>query len=407
MTVTKSSAGATLHRSLASPSTGSRGADRGGPSSGRVRVLHVIQNLNYGGMERLLADLVRGVRAERFESHVLVLQYIGRFGEDLEGAATVHQAPPQPRYSMLRPRALAREIARIDPDVVHTHSGVWNKTARAARAARVPRLIHTEHGRPLPDPWLGRMLDRHASRHTDVAVAVSDPVAEILRQGIVGGGCRVETVLNGVDTDRFRPGRAGAAIRSELGLGPDAPLLGSIGRLERIKGYDVMVEAFALLMADLHGLPEPTLVLAGDGSERAALETRAKELGIGGRVRFLGWRDDVEEMLGAFDLFTMSSRSEGTSISLLEAMSSGLCPVVTDVGGNRAVLGNQLDRRLVPSGSPPALAAAWYQALADPEQRQRDGAVARERVLSTYSARAMVEAYERLYDPTAEEGGER
>lgn len=388
-----------------SPSTGSPVGDRPG-SAGRIRVLHIIQNLNYGGMERLLADIARGVRQELFESHVLVLQYVGRFGEDLEGVAHVQTAPRMSRLSMLSPRSLTRAIARIGPDVVHTHSGVWNKAARAARAAGVGRIIHTEHGRPRPDRWLGRLLDGLGSRWTDVAVAVSEPVAEALRTGIVRPPCRVETILNGVDTERFRPGRSPSGLRAGLDVTAGVPVLGSIGRLEPIKGYDVMIEAFAILLRSWSDGPVPVLVLAGDGAERARLEARSRELGIGDRLRLLGWRDDAEDLLAAFDLFTLSSRSEGTSVSLLEAMSSGVCPVVTDVGGNRAVLGEELAHRLVPSENPALLAAAWQDALSQPARRKTDARAARARVRAEYSAAAMVAAYERLYAPTLALAGE-
>lgn len=374
---------------------GSRGA--GAPE--RQRVLHIIQNLNYGGMERLLADLVRGVRSDRFDPHVLVLQYVGRFGEELDGVAEVHQAAPMSRLSMLWPRSLAAEIARIAPAVVHSHSGVWNKAARAARAAGVPRIVHTEHGRPLPDPWQARCLDALASRRTDVVVAVSDALAGTLRSEIVSGNCRVETILNGVDTERFRPGGSGSDTRAELGVAHDSLVIGSIGRLEPIKGYDVMIEAFALLLQRRGDLPAPVLMLAGDGSERRALERRCRELGIADHVRLVGWRDDVESLLTSFDLFAMSSRSEGTSISLLEAMSTGLCPVVTDVGGNRAVLGERLSHRLMPSADPAALSAGLLNALSDKSRRAADATAARERVRRKYSAAAMVAAYERVYAP--------
>ena len=112
--------------------------------SRRLRVLHVIQNLNYGGMERLFADIVRLLDPERFESHVMYVNYLGRFGEGLERYATIHQAMPLPRWSMVHPGPLIRQIGAIKPDVMHTHSGVWYKFSLAARQAGVPRLVHTE-----------------------------------------------------------------------------------------------------------------------------------------------------------------------------------------------------------------------------------------------------------------------
>jgi glycosyltransferase involved in cell wall biosynthesis len=127
------------------------------------------------------------------------------------------------------------------------------------------------------------------------------------------------------------------------------------------------------------------------------LGDHARALGIADRVRFLGWRDEVERLYGAFDLFTLTSRSEGTSISLLEAMSTGLCPVVTDVGGNRAVLGPNLSSLLVPSDDDAALAVAWRRHLLDAELRRDMGRRARARVQSEFSLERMVENHIEIY----------
>lgn len=348
-------------------------------------------------MERLLADIVRRVDQDRFDNHVLALQYLGRFAEGLSGIATLHVAEPLRRLSMLRPSSLVRQIARIAPDVVHTHSGVWYKASLAARHARVPFVVHTEHGRQSPDPWHARLLDRAASRRTDLVVAVSDALARQLAATVVSGRCRIKVVCNGVDTDLFRPRRDSGALRKELGLSPDTPIIGSVGRLEQIKGYDVMIDAFAKLRAVQTSAPPAVLVLGGEGSERSRLEAIAAFRGVSRAVYFLGWRDDIHDLHTAFTIFTLASRSEGTSISLLEAMSAGLCPVVTDVGGNRAILGESLCHRLVPSGSADALAAAWHDALTVPIRRQADGAAARSRVQESFRLDAMVREYEDVY----------
>lgn len=371
------------------------------PVPKRKRVLHVIQNLNYGGMERLLADIIRRVDHRRFEPHVLVLQYLGRFGEGLSEFATLHLAEPMPRWTMVWPAPLIRQITRIAPDVVHTHSGVWHKVSLAARRAGVPLLIHTEHGRQTPDPWDARFFDRLGARRTDVVVAVSAALAQQLATTVVPDRDRIRVVHNGVDTELFRPRRDSGTLRSELGLSLSVPIIGSVGRLEPIKGYDVMIEAFARLRAVREVEPAPVLVVAGDGSERPRLTALAETLGVRRAVYLLGWRDDIHDLHSAFTIFTMSSRSEGTSVSLLEAMSAGLCPVVTDVGGNAAVVGERLRHRLVPAEDPNELAAAWERALADSEEREADGAAARARVTQSFGVDAMVQQYERLYDGAA------
>lgn len=364
----------------------------------RVRVLHVIQSLNYGGMERVLADIVIGCDPDRFESHVLCLQYLGRFAQGLENVASLHVAEPMGRGSLLRPVALTRQISRLAPDVVHSHSGVWYKASLAARRAGVGRVVHTEHGRAKPDPVVNRVVDGLAARRTDVVVAVSERLAEDLPSALWITRDRITVIRNGIDTDAYRPRPDSGEVRRELGLSATTRVIGSIGRLEPIKGYDVMIEAFALLR-EMDASRDVVLVLAGNGSQRAELEELATARGLRGLVHFLGWRDDVHALQSTFQIFTLSSRSEGTSISLLEAMSAGLPPVVTDVGGNRGVLGPSLADCLVPSGDPVALARRWARSLTDDALRARDAERARERVVTSFGRAAMADAYEQVYCP--------
>lgn len=367
----------------------------------RIRVLQVIQNLNYGGMERLLADIVLRADPERFESHVLVLEYLGRFAEGLEGRAGLHVADPMSRWSMVWPGPLIRNIRAIAPDVVHSHSGVWYKASMAARMAGVPLFLHTEHGRQPDESWQARLVDRLAARRTDVVVAVSEPLKRLLIEKGISKPGQTRVIINGVDTDSYRPRPDSGVLRRERGLAPDVPILGSIGRLEAVKGYDIMVDGFARLRGAWPGPQAPVLVLCGEGSERARLEAMAAERGVAHAVHFLGWRDDVHDLHSAFTLFTMSSRSEGTSVSLLEAMSASLCPVVTHVGGNAAVLGPDLAHRLVRPTDPDALAAAWREALTDMARRQQDGATARARVQHAFALSSMVKGYEEIYATVA------
>jgi len=242
-----------------------------------------------------------------------------------------------------------------------------------------------------------RIVDGMGARRTDIVVAVSAELKEELQGRVFVPEGRLVVVANGIDAEHIRPRGDPGTIRRELGIAEDAPVIGSIGRFYPVKGYDVVLHAHARLLHEWSSLPRPVLVLAGDGWERDALERLATELGIASDTRFLGWRDDTIELLATFSIFTMGSRSEGTSMSLLEAMSSGLCPVVTNVGGNSAVLGDTLAHRLVPSENPDALAAAWRDALADASIRQRDAAAARSRVLHRFTTAAMVRGYEALY----------
>jgi glycosyltransferase involved in cell wall biosynthesis len=276
---------------------------------------------------------------------------------------------------------------------------VWYKTAKAARAAGVGMLVHTDHGRRVPDPWPGRVSDRLASRRTDVVVAVSEPLRERLTSVIGIDAKRIRTILNGVDVERFRPGSVDQSLYARLGVSPDTPLIGSLGRFDPVKRYDLMIDAFHRLRSswtEQDGTP-PVLVIAGDGPDRPALDRALAATPFAADVKLPGWVSNASDLYRALTVFSLSSSSEGTSMSLLEAMSSGVAPVVTDVGGNGAVLGSGLAHQLVPFGEPGAMAGSWATLLKNTQIRDADSSAARARVESTFSLDTMVRAYENLY----------
>jgi glycosyltransferase involved in cell wall biosynthesis len=361
-------------------------------------------------MERVLHDLTTSLPARGFEVHVVIVGGIfGRFANGLGEVAVLHQVPAMSRLSLIYPGQLVEALRTIAPDVVHSHAGVWFKASRAARLAGVPAIIHTEHGRRVPDRLTDRLIDNLASRSTDLVISVSEALADVLRRRVLHDPRRLRVIANGVDVDRLRPSSHASTLRQDLGIPAGIPVIGSVGRLEPVKNYRLALKALARLEGLGTGRP-PVLILVGDGSERVMLEELARTRGVAGRVRFLGWRDEVERLYGAFDLFTLTSRSEGTSISLLEAMSTGVCPVVTDVGGNRAVLGPELASLLVPSDDDATLASVWGRHLLDAELRRNMGRRARARVEREFSLGRMVEDHIEIYrrlTTTACRGGGR
>jgi glycosyltransferase involved in cell wall biosynthesis len=266
----------------------------------------------------------------------------------------------------------------------------------------VPWIVYTEHGRVGPEGVVTRLLDNFAGRVTDRVVAVSDATAEQLRRGPGVDPERLRVIRNGIDTDRFRPGPS--PVRAELGIDEDTVLFGAVGRLEPVKAHATLLRSFRVLVDRLRenaaggeGV-RAHLVLAGDGSLRSELQALCGQLELEDHVTFLGWWDDPEGLLRALDVFVLSSISEGTSISLLEAMSSGCCAVATRVGGNPDVLGAELAHRLVESEDVDSIAAGLAAAALDPVARRADGDRGRARVQDSFDVRGMVEAYSRLYE---------
>jgi len=362
-----------------------------------LRVLHVVWNFDQGGLERFVHELARRIDSSRVETHVLSLGTLGHFAQGLEGYATLHLAKPMHKLSLLYPRALMRQIKAIGPDVVHTHSGAWYKAARAARGAGVPVVIHTDHGRESGGSAVDRIIERRAARLTNVVVAVAPWLAELNARQFDVRRDRLQTIPNGVDTARFN-------LRNRTprpdGLPAHRTIIVSTGRFVAVKSFSTMIRAMAILLND-PALPErPALVLIGDGPLREDLEREAKSYGIEQYVHFLGWVEHVERYLAHAKIFTLSSVSEGTSMSLLEAMSSGALPVVTNVGGNADVLGLALADCLVPPNDPAALAKRWRAALVDEQSTMRCSAIATHRARSEYDLQVTVARYLELYEST-------
>jgi len=361
----------------------------------RIRVLHIVRNLNDGGMERVVADLARTSDPGLFDLHVMTLGQFGRFAREAGPNTTLHRPPPMTRLSLVRPAALAAAVRRIAPNVVHAHSGTWYKTARASQLAGVP-VVYTEHGRHFPDPWRNRFLDRRAARITDRVVAVSRALGDYLVAHLGVAPEKIEVVPNGIDVRQLDARLAAVGLPAR---GDDRIVFGTVGRIERVKGYDVLLAALAQWPADA---PRATMLIAGDGSERSTLEALARRLDLGDRVRFVGWVEEPERFYQLLDGFVLSSRSEGTSISLLEAMAAGRPPIATDVGGNGDVLGDELREWLVRPGDPAALAAKMVAMARSAELRRRLGAAARARILARYDLSRTAERYAEVYYSVAQ-----
>jgi glycosyltransferase involved in cell wall biosynthesis len=259
--------------------------------------------------------------------------------------------------------------------------------------ARVPGIVHTVHGLLTVEPWYNPFLMRMAARITSRIVPVSEPLRRYLLDNVGLPGETVETVPNGVDTKVFSPS-TGMDRGQVIGQKIPGMVVGCVARFDPIKNHDLLLEAFALVR---RANPDALLVLVGDGPLREALEQRARQPDLLGSVVFTGNRRDTPDLYRCFDTFALTSKAEGTSMSILEAMASGCCVVATDVGGNGALLDHGAAGVLVPSGDTAALADRLSAVLGDADQRRRFGEHARARAMDTYSLRTMALRYVAIY----------
>lgn len=375
--------------------------------AGLTQVIHITQHLEIGGLESLVVDLCRSLDSGTFSSHVLCLNgYDERYRSRLEADGTkVHLITKRHVRDYLFLLRAARLVRDLQADIIHVHSGCFLYGALIGRLAGTGRLFYTAHGMPLNTGLKARTEELLACAMTDHIIAVSDQIAADLRSRNLFASKKITVIINGVDTARYAPydGEYKRTIgRKQYGLPLDRKIIGSVGRLETIKNYSLLLQACALLFHG--GCPDFQLVLAGNGSLEEELKQEAKELGIAEQVTFLGMQYNLEKLYPLFDLFALSSLTEGTSLALLEAQSCGLPAVATDVGGNSRIIHHGLNGLLCPSGNKIALADCLERLLRNEQQRFVMGKQARTQILQRFSLNRMAAAYRELYLMPLEQG---
>jgi glycosyltransferase involved in cell wall biosynthesis len=283
-------------------------------------------------------------------------------------------------------------------DIVHAHEYKTDLLARwLARGGRVIPLA-TAHG------WTGHSarerffyypMDKRLLARFPRVIAVSE---EIRRELLAHGAKpeRVTTILNGIEPDAFERDPAKApAIRAALGLMDDRIVVGSVGRLEPQKRFDLLISSIARLRTTY---PALTLLIAGDGSLRNALEKQVSDLGLGDACRLLGHRTDVADLHHAFNLYVQSSDYEGTPNAVLEAMALESPVVATAAGGTAEILHDGIHGVVVPCDDGDALTRAIAGALDDPAAARTRAAAARQRVETDLSFETRTRKVEAIYD---------
>jgi glycosyltransferase involved in cell wall biosynthesis len=376
-----------------------RGEAGGAPDGRRYTILHVTAPGNVGGLERVVHALAIGQHRRGHRVHVAAI--VDARGErhpfvaPLVAEGVTVEVIALPPRSYRRERAAVRALCeRLRPDVVHTHGDRPDVVHVRVGSASGAAMVTTLHGSSKM-AGIGRLYDwlhERAHRYFDGVVSVSRALtAETLAKGVPRAV--LHTVPNAWSGGVAPLSRDEA--RRRLDLPRDARVLGWVGRLIPVKGGDVFVRAMAAL-----GDPAVIAIVIGGGPERARCEALAASLGVAGRMRFVGAREDAAPLFPAFDRWVSSSRSEGTPITLFEAMASGVPVVSTAVGGVPDVI-SENESWLAPSEDAAALAAAIRASLADDAEAARRAEAARERLAAEFGAERWLARYDDVYAAAA------
>lgn len=380
----------TVSRLLSAPVAGAEHASQ------ELDIEMVVPSLVTAGMEMVVATLMRALARRGHRVGATCTQEIGAVGEELRAEGFAVRLVPAPGVlTNIWPRDLTRWFRERRPDVVHVHSGVWLKAARAAHLSGKLPVVHTVHGLLDVEPWHEGLLKRAAARYTGAIVTVSEALRLDLQTRVRVATPVPRVILNGIDTVRFAPAPHTGHLRRLIGVDNEARVIGHVGRFAPVKNHRLLIEAFARVassLADVH------LALIGDGELRPELEAQVAALNLSSRVHFVGEQRDVALVLPDLDLFVLCSLAEGTSISLLEALAAGIPCVATAVGGNVAVLANGQAGRLVASNDVDALAEAFREILSAPLLRRELASRARRRAEEEYGEGAMTRSYEAVYN---------
>jgi len=372
------------------------------PSAGRRRkVFYLVDSLNVGGTETQAVELALRLPVSEYEIMMGCLRAQGPLLEKLRGSAvSVREFHPSGGldsaaglYELIR---LARYLRREQFDVVHTHD-LWSNLmgVPAARLAGVPAIVSSRRDLAHFDWYQGRRRHwlRRIQNLSGVVLANATPIRDALisEDGFAPGKLRV--IHNGVDTEKFQQ-----AQRDRARLFPDVGteiLVVLVGNMHSdVKGHPWLIAAAPTVLREF---PEVRFVFAGDGESRPTFAAQVAQLGLEGKVKFLGRRSDIPEILASCDLAVLPSRAEGLPNAVLEYMAAGLPTIASRVGGTAELVQDGVTGLLVPAEDANALAGALLQFLRNPERARQIATNGQRFAVENFSFERLIREIDELY----------
>jgi glycosyltransferase involved in cell wall biosynthesis len=362
----------------------------------KTHIAHVTFNMDYGGAEKVIEHIVKAADKSKYHMSVLCLdQPIGPVGQQLRyGGTQVAGFNRQPGFDYRLIVQMKRYIRQKKIDILHCHQYTPYTYGLFASLATRTKVIFTEHGRFYPDQ---RRLKRYLlnpllNRLTSAVTAISTATATALVNFEHFPRKKVRVIYNGIaanDANQYR------AHPCDFNFPANAFVLGAVGRLDTIKNQKLMLHALTNPSVDM---PDLYLLIIGDGPERRNLEQLALDLKIRDRVIFAGWQENPAPFYALMHVFLLTSFSEGTAMTLLEAMAAGVPAVVTNAGGNSEIIQDGATGFIIPNDDQAALVEKIKCLKTNPELRRKLGAEAQRRFQAHFTVEKMVSGYRQLYD---------
>lgn len=363
----------------------------------KIKVMHLTYDMRIGGTEMVIKNIVEGLDTEQFAMSIYCIESpIGPWGIDLQKSGiSIDVKERKPGFDFKVITAIRKHLKHYKIDIIHCHQYTpWVYGVLAAFGLKT-RVIFTEHGRFYPDSssWKRKFINPWLCKITDHITAISKATKQALVEFENIHEEQIEVLYNGIAPLVVEPAKV-EALRSTLNLAQNTTVLGTIARLDPIKNHTMMLDAFALVLKER---PDTVLIIVGDGDERINITNQIQQLGIKDKVIMPGYDPQPQHYLALMDIFLLSSLSEGTSMTLLEAMSLNKPCVVTDSGGNGEVVENRITGSVTENDVAKDFAAAILEIIRDKTKRTQMELSSRERFDHYFSLNHMNSGYQRIY----------
>lgn len=363
----------------------------------KIKVLHVTYDMRIGGTEQVIKNLIDSSDTTHFEMSILCIESpLGPFANDLlaQGIA-ISTYPRTPGFDRKLITKIRQHIKQYDIDILHCHQYTpWVYGALAALGTKA-KVIFTEHGRFYPDTssWKRRRVNPWLHRITAATTAISSATKDALTVYENLPAKDTQIIYNGIAPLQIDPQRV-TQLKQELGISDTTLCLGTIARLDPIKNHAMMLHAFKQVTEQ--GI-DAKLIIVGDGEMREVITTLINELCLQESVILTGYQTQPQSYLALMDIYLLSSLSEGTSMTLLEAMSIGKPCIVTDAGGNPEIIEHEINGLVTPNDDAEEFALAIEKLAKEPLLREKMASASSTRFREGFTAKIMIDAYQQLY----------